>query len=730
MKPSTTITDNEIKLDDSSIIVIRTDLQGVITYVNDDFLKISGYSRGDVIGKHHSIIHHPDVPSDVFADLWSSLGLVHPWSSVIKNRSQTGDFYWTHTNAIPEFKQGQVSNYLLVSYAPKHKEVEQAKSLHAALKNKTTSLKKSVGCKVMNQLKGMSKVKKNLLSLTGVLAPSACAGYELLLAHNYLALAGLSFSSIIALINIGIVHDLNAVLDKTTLLFYQLASKKFGNQFDLKRGGVVGDFYRSLFSMDVSLSLDIAESNRRANESLRISNALDGVHSAVLVADADCKIIFINQSALQLFRESEADIKKQLPNFDANNILGANIDIFHVEPKRQRDLLHKLTGYYAAEMTIGGHIMNVVANPVFNSQGDKIGYIAEWVDKTAEIRAIQSITNIIEAASLGDFETQITENGQRGFLLELSRNLNRLFGITAGSLKEIEVVLDALSQGDLTKTITTEYSGLFNQIKDDVNSTVEKLREVIWQIQDTTEIINGSAKEIAAGNNDLSNRTEKQAANLEQTAASIQELTSTVQNNSENAQYANNLAVNASNIASKGVSVVKDVVSTMEEINESSRKIVDIISVIDGIAFQTNILALNAAVEAARAGEQGRGFAVVATEVRSLAQRAASAAGEIKGLINNSVEKVEDGTRLVNHAGKTMEEIVSSVDGVTKVMLEISSASTEQTAGIKQVNQAIMEIDDVTQQNAALVEEAAAAAEVLEDKARSLAATAGYFNLN
>jgi len=481
--------------------------------------------------------------------------------------------------------------------------------------------------------------------------------------------------------------------------------------------------------MDVTLCLDIAEANRRANESLRISNALDGVHSAVLVADTDLNIIFVNQSALQLFQESEADIKKQLPNFDANDILGSNIDIFHVKPEHQRELLKGLKGYYAAEMTIGGHIMNVVANPVFDKKGDKIGFIAEWVDKTAETKAIQSINSIIEAASHGDFETRIPEAGQRGFLLELSHNLNRLFGITAGSLNEIEMMLDALSRGDLTKTITTEYSGLFNQIKDDVNSTVAKLREVIFEIQETTQVINSSAKEIAAGNNDLSQRTEKQAANLEETAASIQELTSTVQHNSENAQYANDLAVSASNIASKGVSVVKNVVSTMEGINDSSRKIVDIISVIDGIAFQTNILALNAAVEAARAGEQGRGFSVVATEVRTLAQRAAAAAGEIKGLINDSVEKVEDGTRLVGNAGKTMEEIVSSVDGVTKVMLEISSASNEQTQGIKQVNQAIMEIDDVTQQNAALVEEAAAAAEMLEDKARSLAKTASYFDL-
>ena len=253
---------------------------------------------------------------------------------------------------------------------------------------------------------------------------------------------------------------------------------------------------------------------------------------------------------------------------------------------------------------------------------------------------------------------------------------------------------------------------------------------MVGQVRSGTDTIATASSQIAAGNMDLSSRTEQQASSLEETAASMEELTTTVKQNADNARQANQLAAAASAVAVKGGAVVSQVVDTMASINDSSKKIVDIISVIDGIAFQTNILALNAAVEAARAGEQGRGFAVVATEVRNLAQRSAAAAKEIKTLIGDSVDKVAAGSKLVGEAGNTMDEVVASVRRVTDIMGEITAASVEQSAGIEQVNQAIAQMDEVTQQNAALVEEAAAAAHSLQDQAGSLAQVVGVFRLD
>ena len=291
-------------------------------------------------------------------------------------------------------------------------------------------------------------------------------------------------------------------------------------------------------------------------------------------------------------------------------------------------------------------------------------------------------------------------------------------------------VLGALAKGDLTQEVTTEYSGVFRKMKDDANGTMRNLHQIILSLQESAAAITAAAGGVASGNFDLAQRTEEQSASLEETAASMEQITATVKQNADNARHANELATAASQVAIKGGSVVSQVVTTMDSITESSKKVVDIIGVIENIAFQTNILALNAAVEAARAGEQGRGFAVVASEVRNLAHKSASAAKEIKSLIGASVERVEVGSRLVDSAGKTMEEIVTAVARVTEIMGDIAVASREQSTGIEQVNLAVTQMDQVTQQNAALVEKVSTQAESMQSQATALSETVAQFQLD
>ena len=317
-----------------------------------------------------------------------------------------------------------------------------------------------------------------------------------------------------------------------------------------------------------------------------------------------------------------------------------------------------------------------------------------------------------------------------GFVRQLANGINDLVDLAERAIEDTQVVLSAMAKGDLTQSIEREYSGIFGRLRTDTNTTLSKLTDITRQILSGADAVSCGVLEIAQGNTNLSRRTEDQAATLQETAASMEELTSTVQRNADNADQASDLAKGARLQAEDGGRVVGAAVSAMDAINESSKRIADIIGVIDEIAFQTNLLALNAAVEAARAGEQGRGFAVVASEVRNLAGRSATAAREIKDLIEDSVGKVQEGTRLVNESGQTLSEIVGAVAQVSEIVTEIAEVSRTQAAGIQEVNVAVMGMDEMTQQNAALVEEAASAAETMGRQASELSELVRFFKVS
>jgi aerotaxis receptor len=521
MRSNLPVTNVEYVLKDNEAPTSKTDAHGNITFVNRDFVNISGFSEDELIGAPQNIVRHPDMPAEAFADLWRTIQSGKPWTGLVKNRCKNGDHYWVEASVAPITENGSIVGYTSVRAKPTREQVQAAEGAYRAVRSGDTSLE---------------------------------------------------------------IHEGQAV----------------------------------------------------------------------------------KRSFVQRCRLLKMSLKTMLA---------------------------------IAAGSVGALFAAMAALAWLSTTGDS-GYFLNW------LMAI-SLLGVPMAVMFGVLS-------YRSVVMPLER---------------VGREIDRMSSGDLTGRIEAKGIAELARLMQSLRVLQVNIRWVVGQIKESTDLVNAGASEIAAGNADLSARTESQASSLEETASSMEQLTGTVKQNAESAHHASKLVSSTAEIAANGGEIVGQVVSTMGSIKESSRKIADIIGVIDGIAFQTNILALNAAVEAARAGEQGRGFAVVASEVRNLAQRSAGAAKEIKALIGDSVEKVEAGRKLVDEAGEAMEDIVTSVQLVADIISGTATASQEQSAGIEQVNQAVGQMDEMTQQNAALVEEAAAAAESLQEQASKLAGLVQTFKL-
>ncbi len=523
------------------------------------------------------------------------------------------------------------------------------------------------------------------------------------------------------IIGFGIILTI-LVIETADGLYQSLQGNRFGiNEVLLLAGLVIAIYTTFTTTRRIRVENITMQRNQRA---------LDAVTSNVMVANHENVITYMNESVMSMMRIAEDDIRKELKNFDTNHLIGTSIDNFHKNPAHQQSMLKALKSTYRTQIKVGGRSFNLIANPIIDDAGKRLGTVVEWLDVTAELAIQDEINDVVEAVANGDFTQRVPEDNKEGFQKALAEGINRISETSHTGLSEAVDIIQALSEGDLTKQIMGDYKGTFDEIKQAVNRTVTQLADMVQKIKDASNTVNSASSEISSGSADLSQRTEQQASTLEQTAASMEEITGTVRQNSENATNANSRTNEAAKVAEEGGNVVSRAVSAMSSIESSSKKVVDIISVIDEIAFQTNLLALNAAVEAARAGEAGKGFAVVAAEVRKLAGRSAEASKDIKTLINESVEQVNSGSELVNKAGKTLEEIVTSVREVADLIAEINNASVEQTSAIEEINTAVSQMDEATQQNAALVEENTAAAQSLVEQSQDLEELVSFFRLD
>ncbi len=671
MRVNLPVNNVERMLKDGDSVVSKTDLKGIITYVNRTFLEISGFAEEELIGAPQNIVRHPDMPPEAFKDLWDTLQAGKPWKGLVKNRCKDGGYYWVEANANPIFENGRMVGFMSLRTRPTREQVEFGETLYRKIREgKARGWKVKEGRVYRTGLLGLiDKVRKpgvrgRIVSMVSVLVLFAMIA-------TGLTLKGMQDTE----------HGLASVYNDRLI-----------------PAGQIGDIVQRVMANRILVMDAIA----------RPTPALIADNKAMIEQNRD-EITSIWKAYLATnLTPEETVLAKQWgedrTRFVAEGLTATMAALSEGRTETARKIVYEqLDGLYEPVKTGAAQLLQLQMD------------VGEQVFEEAH-----AAYSLYRATALGLILGAIV----LGALLSIS-----LLRAILRPLREVEEIAMAVSSGDLTRSIEVKTDDEIGRVLQAVSNVCGNMRGITADVRSGSGNISQAAQEIAAGNDDLSQRTQEQASALEETASSMEEMTSTVKQNADNARQANQLAAGARSQAEKGGEVVSQAVTAMGAINGSSRKIADIIGVIDEIAFQTNLLALNAAVEAARAGEQGRGFAVVAAEVRNLAQRSAGAAKEIKGLIEDSVDKVKVGSTLVDESGKTLTEIVDSVKKVTDIVAEIAAASQEQSTGIEQVNKAITQMDEVTQQNAALVEEAAAASRSAEEQGQKLVQLMRFFRI-
>ncbi len=491
-----------------------------------------------------------------------------------------------------------------------------------------------------------------------------------------------------------------------------------------KSYGILADMQ----TMQANLIERTMNDKKRIEENNRIRQALNMVDGNVMIVDENLTIIYFNRAMSRLLNSISTDLKTACPGINPDNLAGLPLDRVLANQSEQLQIIRTTSNASTATLRYGNCTLSVVCNAVFDKGGKRLGTAIEWTDRTQELTVQDELQQAVSAASAGVMSQRIRLDNKDGFYQLLSTSVNELMDVSDKVLNDTIRVVGALSRGNLGEKIVASYQGSFNQLKQDTNATVDKLIEVVGDIQSASDAVKSDALVISDGNSVISERSQEQAANLEQTASRMEEMTTSVSQNAENAKAASKLAETLRDGAMRGGTVIESTIEAMQQISESTGRISDIIGVIDDIAFQTNLLALNASVEAARAGEQGRGFAVVASEVRNLAGRSAAAAKEIKNLIQDGEAKVSQGSTLVTNSGDTLKEIVTGVEKVTNLVSEISTACQEQSIGIQEAGSAISELDINTRQNTELVEQAAGASDSLREQAVRLSGLIQFFD--
>lgn len=883
------VTDQEIEIKDDALLVSKTNLKGVITYCNKEFIDISGYSESELMASNHNLIRHPDMPASVFQDLWDTLKAKHPWTGIIKNRAKNGDFYWVETNIVPQVENDEVVEYVSLRRKATRQQIIDAETLYKSLNDGSykPSLKQrlykynfmnraglvpkvlvpvfslilvfiaisafmlpkmledmavkdaiAAGTNTVNQLKEVrayytKNVIKKVVNKKGFSASYDHAGVDgviplpATMIHELSEIFSKSGTGVAlysgfpfpvrkdrvlddfqkaaweslknnpdkkytrsehkdgrivvrtaiadkmvaqGCVNChnnhpmtpksdwkigdvrGVLEVKNDITDKVAAanmiaaklilvliamcviltfviswLLFKIVKKplsdcvtvinhiskgKYDDLIEVKTNDEISELQLTMKTMQSNQGFQVYHALQEAEDGKRIATALSASSTAVILADANNKIIYTNEAAATMFDKIRDAMSQHRPDFDIDKLTDQSIDSLLNNAEHQQALRGKLKQSYVTKFAIGEVDLQIIASPVLADDNSRIGTVVELENQTAQNRVMKHLT---DAASSGDFSKLEADAGEGENYINLAKNINNVLETTGDSINRVVNALDKLSNGDLDCYIEGNYSGVFKRLQESVNSTLDKLADVIEVAQRNSRAGVATSTELSTTAAELGQGSSEQAASLEEIASSMEQMSANIRQSADNAGQTEQIAQKTADDASESGTSVNEAVDAMKSIAEK-------IHIIEEIARQTNLLALNAAIEAARAGEHGKGFAVVASEVRKLAERSQKAASEIGELSVTTVDVAEN-------AGKKINELVPDIQKTAELVQEISVSAKEQDVGADEINKALQQLDNVVQRAASSAEELSSSAAHLSAQAEEQSKAMSFFKL-
>lgn len=722
----------EFIIQKEAVLVSKTDLFGTITECNDAFEFVSGFSKKELIGQPHNLVRHGDVPAEVFADMWRTLKQGFPWCQIVKNRRKDGGYYWVEARVTPIYQQGKLAGYMSVRHAASRAQIATAQTLYQEIKAGKASLYHGQVRRHLRQRLGARLAKFNrpvlsypLLALLAYVLPYAV--YANVMQYSWQSIFWVSAWGLMIAFLVGVfqqrarsqlLQDLSDITDGTVLAWPE-------KDFDSVRAQVAAKLQTiQLISNECQEAL-----HSQRDQTKQLKRAMDQMSTNVLIANNEFDIVYANKQMLKFLQERQAAIQAQIPAFELDKLIGSNMDIFHKNPAHNRAMLSALSEPTEAKLILNDlHlILNIV--PVMNRHGQLTSIVLEWQDKTDEYQLIEQVDATVKFTKEGLLDRRIDLSKTSGVARSLSESVNALLDNVEAPISETVEVALALSAGRLDRYIQGNFLGRFALIQDSVNVAVHNLASMLADTQAATHKVLEGADNIYQSNQRLSLDSHRQSDALSGAALNMQQMNQQVHSNAQTSEQAAQKSIETAKLANNGVQVMAAAIDSMQGVYESSQKIQDIIGLIDSIAFQTNLLALNAAVEAARAGGHGRGFAVVAAEVRSLAQKSAESAQQIRGLIEETVSKISEGTNNVQHSGQTLKQMNGSIEQVNQTVEGLSHFNYDQAKKISNLTDVMQKINESVKVSTENLDESAATAQQLSHTSADLSNSIKQFVL-